>query len=65
MVHDLRERLILRLAVCEGMRPWEIVWLRFGDLRADGIYVERRVYDPPIAPHLCGDAGRKAAGTNV
>jgi integrase len=44
MVHELRERLILRLAVCEGMRPGEIVGLQFGDVRADSIHVERRVY---------------------
>lgn len=29
----LRERLIFRLAVCEGMRPGEIVALQIGDLR--------------------------------
>lgn len=44
MVHEIRERLILRLAVCEGMRPGEIVGLQIGDIRTDGIHIERRVY---------------------
>lgn len=44
MVHELPERLMLRLAVCEGMRPGEIVGLQIGDIRADGIHIERRVY---------------------
>jgi integrase len=37
LVLPLRERLIFRLAVCEGMRPGEIVALQVGDLR-DGIF---------------------------
>jgi integrase len=44
MVHNLPERLILRLAVCEGMRPGEIVGLKIMDIQADGIHVERRIY---------------------
>jgi integrase len=41
---DLRDRLIFRLAVCEGLRPGEIVGLHLGDIQADGIHIERRVY---------------------
>lgn len=44
MVLGIRERLIFRLAVCEGMRPGEITGLQLGDLREDGIHVERRIY---------------------
>jgi integrase len=45
MVLQIRERLIFRLAVCEGMRPGEIEGLQVGDLRQDGmIHVERRIY---------------------
>ena len=48
MVLPIRERLIFRLAVCEGMRPGEIVALQLGDLR-DGIFhVSRRVYNGKI-----------------
>lgn len=41
---DLRERLVLRLAVCEGMRPGEIVALQIGDLRDNLLHIERRLY---------------------
>jgi|SRR5579871_448722 len=45
LVLDTRERLIFRLAVCEGMRPGEILGLQVGDFRPDGmIHVERRIY---------------------
>jgi len=44
MVLPIRERLIFRLAVCEGMRPGEITGLQVGDIQADGIHIERRVY---------------------
>lgn len=44
MVLDLRERLIFRLAVCEGMRPGEIVGLKVGDFHDGMIHVERRIY---------------------
>ena len=48
MVLPIRERLIFRLAVCEGMRPGEIVGLQVGDLR-DGIFhISRRVYNGKI-----------------
>jgi integrase len=44
MVLDIRERLIFRLAVCEGMRPGEIVGLQVGDFHDGMIHVERRIY---------------------
>lgn len=48
MVLPLRERLIFRLAVCEGVRPGEIVALQVGDLRDGIFYVNRRVYSGKI-----------------
>jgi integrase len=43
-VFDLRERLIARLAVFEGLRPGEIFAIRWKAVRNDAIRVERRVY---------------------
>jgi integrase len=43
-VFDLRERLIARLAVFEGMRPGEILAFRWKALAGDIIRVEERVY---------------------
>ena len=43
-VLDLRERVIVRLATWEGMRPGEILALQFGDLDSDCLWVRRRVY---------------------
>lgn len=44
MMLGIRERLIFRLAVAEGMRPGEITALQVGDIRNGVIHVERRVY---------------------
>lgn len=44
LVLDIRDRLIFRLAVCEGLRPGEIAALQIGDIQTDGIHIERRVY---------------------
>jgi integrase len=45
MVLPIRDRLIFRLAVCEGMRPGEIVGLQVGDFHENGtIHVNRRSY---------------------
>lgn len=41
---DLRERLIARLAVFEGMRPGEILALRWKAVSGDRVRVEQRVY---------------------
>ena len=43
-VLDLRERLIFRLGVFEGMRPGEILALQLGHVEADSISIEQRVY---------------------
>ena len=44
LVLELRDRLIFRLAVCEGMRPGEVAGLQIGDLQPDGIHIRRRIY---------------------
>ena len=41
---DLRERLIVRLATFEGMRPGEILGLQIGDVDGDSVWVRRRLY---------------------
>ncbi len=43
-VFDLREKLISRLAIFEGLRPGEILALRWKALANDAIRVEARVY---------------------
>ena len=41
---DLREKVIARLAIWEGMRPGEILSLQVGDLDQDSVWVRRRLY---------------------
>jgi integrase len=43
-VLPLRERVIFRLCVFEGMRPGEILGLQVQDVRAQSVVVQRRVY---------------------
>ncbi|MEO8593676.1 MAG: tyrosine-type recombinase/integrase [Candidatus Solibacter sp.] len=43
-VFDLREKLIVRLAIFEGMRPGEILALRWKSVAGEIIRVEERVY---------------------
>jgi integrase len=45
-VLDLREKVIVRLATIEGMRPGEILGLQLGDveLAADRLWIRRRIY---------------------
>ena len=43
-VLDLREKLISRLAIFEGMRPGEILAIRWRAVSSDAIRVEQRVY---------------------
>ena len=43
-VFDLREQLIARLAIFEGMRPGEIFALRWKSIQGDAVRVEQRVY---------------------
>lgn len=41
---DPREKVIVRLATWEGMRPGEILALQVGDLESDSLWVRRRLY---------------------
>jgi integrase len=41
---ELRERLIVRLATFEGMRPGEILGLQVGDVDGNSVWVRRRLY---------------------
>lgn len=43
-VLQVRERLAFRLCTAEGMRPGEAMALQWGDIREDGIHIERRLY---------------------
>jgi integrase len=43
-VLDLRERLIARLAIYEGLRPGEILAVRWGTLENDAVLIRQRVY---------------------
>ena len=43
-VLDLRERLVVKFAVLEGMRPGEILALRWRNLGEESFTVEARVY---------------------
>ena len=60
-VFDLRESLIVRLAVFAGMRPGEIFALKWGDLQAKHLKVERRIYreilDSPKSSRSARDVG--------
>ncbi len=41
---DLRERLMARLGIYEGLRPGEILAIRWGALQSDAVFVQQRVY---------------------
>lgn len=43
-VFDLRERLIFRSAIFEGLRPGEVQALRLGNVFEDHLAIEQRVY---------------------
>jgi integrase len=43
-IFDLREQLIARLAIFEGMRPGEIFALRWKSIQGDAVRIEQRVY---------------------
>jgi integrase len=56
---DLRERLVFRMAVFDGMRPGEILALRVGNLREQSVYVDQRLY----RGNLDSPKGRKGKRT--
>jgi hypothetical protein len=63
---DLREELIARLAIFEGMRPGEILALRWKAVRDDAVSVEERVYKRVFdTPKKRQVARRGAVGRDV
>jgi len=64
-VFDLREKLISRLAIFEGMRPGEILALRWNSIAEDTICVDQRVYKHVLGTPKNGKArkGAMSAGT--
>jgi len=63
-VLDLREKVIVRLETWEGMRPGEILGLQVGDIRAESISVQRRVYKGNIDSPKTKRSIRQVALTN-
>jgi len=61
---DLREKLIARLAICEGMRPGEILALQVRDVGAESVSVRRRVYKGNIDSPKTRRSIRQVAMTN-
>lgn len=59
-VLDLRQRLILRLAVFDGMRPGEIFAIRLGKIGENQVLVDLRVYDGKLDT----PKGRKGKNTS-
>ena len=43
-VLNLKERLLFRMALFEGMRPGEILAIRIGSLRENSVLIDKRVY---------------------
>jgi len=59
-VLDLRQRLILRLAVFDGMRPGEILAIRLGKIGEHQVLVDQRVYNGKLDT----PKGRKGKNTS-
>lgn len=59
-VLDLRQRLILRLAVFDGMRPGEIFAIRLGKIGESQLLIDQRVYDGKLDT----PKGRKGKNTS-
>ena len=59
-VLDLRQRLILRLAIFDGMRPGEIFAIRLGKIGENHVLVDQRVYDGKLDT----PKGRKGKNTS-
>ncbi len=43
-VLDLRERIVFRMAVFDGMRPGEILAIRLGNIGSNSVHINQRVY---------------------
>jgi integrase len=58
---DLREKLVARLATFEGMRPGEILALKFGDIEGESVWVRRRLYKGNIDSPKTRRSARRVA----
>ncbi len=61
-VLELRERLIFRMAVFDGMRPGEILAIQLGNLRDHSVLIDKRVYKGDIDTPK-GRKGKRTART--
>jgi integrase len=64
-VLDLRERLIVRLATYEGMRPGEILALQLGDIDDDSVWVRRRLHRGDVDSPKTRHSSRQVALTEA
>src|SRR5262245_7235832 len=60
-VLDLREQLIVRLAIFSGMRPGEIIALQWKHVHEEHVYVEQAIYRGKIARPKTARSKRQAA----
>src|SRR5437764_11290381 len=63
-VLELRERLIARFAILEGMRPSEILGLQRQDLDVDSVWVRRRVFKSNVDTPKNERSARRVALSN-
>lgn len=64
-VLDLREKLIVRLATWEGMRPGEILALKHSDVDGDSVWVRRRLYRGDVDSPKTRRSSRQVALTKT
>ncbi len=61
-VLEMRERLIFRMAVFDGMRPGEILAIQLGNIRDHSVLIDKRVYKGDIDTPK-GRKGKRTART--
>jgi integrase len=59
-VLDVRERLVFRMAVFDGMRPGEIFAIQFGKIRENSVFIDQRLYG---SSNIDTPKGRKGKNT--
>ncbi len=59
-VLDVRERLVFRMAVFDGMRPGEIFAIQFGKIRESSVVIDQRLYG---SSNIDTPRGRKGKNT--
>ncbi|HEX4769719.1 MAG TPA: hypothetical protein VH351_02745 [Bryobacteraceae bacterium] len=60
-VLDVRERLVFRMAVFDGMRPGEIFAIQFGKIRESSVVIDQRLYG---STNIDTPKGRKGKNTS-